>query len=143
MVKARVRRSKAGEVENIYNENGKLGRKGARGIEGNKRGNNKVGQTRLVKTREGGMITRRGKFNVGRNRTMVTDGDRLTLRGSPEGDRRESEWLKEPGTRGDGGESTDSASLGQPICKDVRVLGEFEGGECSTPRGEERRGDQR
>ncbi len=41
------------------------------------------------------------------------------------------------------GESTDSASLGQPICKDVRVLGEFEGGECSTPRGEERRGYQR
>ncbi len=32
------------------------------------------------------------------------------------------------------GESTDSASLGQPICKDVRVLGEFEGGEDLPPR---------
>ena len=31
------------------------------------------------------------------------------------------------------GESTDSASLGQPICKDMRVLGEFEGGEDLPP----------
>ncbi len=54
----------------------------------------------IVKTREGGMIMRRGEFNVGRNRMMETDGDQLTLRGSPEGDQRESEWLKEPGTRG-------------------------------------------
>jgi len=31
------------------------------------------------------------------------------------------------------GESTDSTSLGQPICKDVRVLGEFKGGEDLPP----------
>ena len=45
MEKARVRKSKPEAMENIYNENGK--RKESRGIEGNKRGNDKVGKTKL------------------------------------------------------------------------------------------------
>jgi len=45
MEKARVRRSKPEAMENIYDENGK--RKESRGIEGNKRGNDKVGRTKL------------------------------------------------------------------------------------------------